>query len=349
MSPIISGIQQIGVGVANADEAWHWYRDCFGMDLPIFKDRAAATLMTRYTNHQVETRYAILAMNMQGGGGLEIWQYTSKVPQPATRPSLDDCGILAVKLKARDVQAAHRFLTKKQATTFPIITNPFGQETFFVLDPYQNLFQVVPETNWLFDTGHPLGGVCGIIVGTSSINDALKLYQDTLGYTSTQESIDSGVDLGALGSPTENLTRKLLIKKSARGLFSPLLGTTQLELIQLSNNKHPRKTFEGRNWGDLGFIHVCFDVHRMESLSTACRAAGFPFTVDSSQSFDMGQAAGQFAYCEDPDGTLIEFVETHRIPILKKLGLFLNVKHRNPIKPLPRWMFRLLMLGREKK
>ena len=43
-----------------------------------------------------------------------------------------------------------------------------------------------------------------------------------------------------------------------------------------------------------------------------------PFTVDVDHSFDMGEAAGSFSYTEDPDGALIEFVETHKIPILKK-------------------------------
>ena len=33
----------------------------------------------------------------------------------------------------------------------------------------------------------------------------------------------------------------------------------------------------------------------------------------------MGEAAGHFSYIQDPDGTLIEFVETHKVPILKKL------------------------------
>ena len=44
---------------------------------------------------------------------------------------------------------------------------------------------------------------------------------------------------------------------------------------------------------------------------------GYPFTVDSSrafnegESFDMGEAAGQFAYIEYPDGSLIDLVEAH--------------------------------------
>ena len=41
---IISGIQQIGIGVANVKEAWKWYKDNFGMDIRIFEDAAMAEL-----------------------------------------------------------------------------------------------------------------------------------------------------------------------------------------------------------------------------------------------------------------------------------------------------------------
>jgi hypothetical protein len=58
--------------------------------------------------------------------------------------------------------------------------------------------------------------------------------------------------------------------------------------------------------------------------------------------FGMGDAAGHFVYIEDPDGTLIELVETHRIPILKKIGWYLNLKKRNPLKPLPDFMLKTL-------
>jgi hypothetical protein len=63
----------------------------------------------------------------------------------------------------------------------------------------------------------------------------------------------------------------------------------------------------------------------------------------------MGEAAGYFSYIEDPDGTLIEFVETHKIPLLKKLGWYLDLRKRsNPEKPLPRLLLKALGLGRVK-
>jgi hypothetical protein len=86
----------------------------------------------------------------------------------------------------------------------------------------------------------------------------------------------------------------------------------------------------------------------MAQLRDKCVSLGHPFTVDSSNSFDMGEAAGHFSYIEDPDGTLIEFVETHKVPILKKLGWYLNLKKRNPQKSLPGWMLKSLAFNRIK-
>ncbi|HSH51273.1 MAG TPA: hypothetical protein VK982_06085, partial [Bacteroidales bacterium] len=109
-----------------------------------------------------------------------------------------------------------------------------------------------------------------------------------------------------------------------------------------------------RYWGDLGFIHLCYDISGMKALRKDCESKGFPFTVDSSEkhnednSFDMGEAAGHFSYIEDPDGTLIEFVETHKIPIMEKFGWYLNLKKRDRKKPLPNWMIKTLRFSKVK-
>ena len=111
MGYIISGIQQVGIGVHDAEQAWSWYRKNFGMDVPVFKDSATASLMTRYTGDRAEDRYAILAMNMQGGGGFEIWQYTSRSPKKSEDEHLlGDTGVFAVKLKSQDIEAAYNRL-----------------------------------------------------------------------------------------------------------------------------------------------------------------------------------------------------------------------------------------------
>ena len=133
--------------------------------------------------------------------------------------------------------------------------------------------------------------------------------------------------------------------KPRQGPFSRLFGPSQIELVT-SLERPARKIYEDRIWGDPGFIHLCFDVQGMAALRKECEALGFPFTVDSSNSFDMGEAAGHFAYIEDPDGTLIEFVETHKVPIIKKIGWYMNLQNRPPGKSLPNWMVKTLAWGR---
>ena len=61
----------------------------------------------------------------------------------------------------------------------------------------------------------------------------------------------------------------------------------------------------------------------------------------------MGEAAGHFSYIEDPDATLIEFVETHKIPVIKKIGWYLNLRNRKPEKALPKWFFKVIHMTRK--
>ncbi|MDD2381143.1 MAG: VOC family protein, partial [Mariniphaga sp.] len=77
----INGIQQLGVGVENLQEAWKWYRKNFAMDIRMFEEEAVAELMLPHTGGQPRKRHAVLALNMRGGGGFEIWQHKGKKPE----------------------------------------------------------------------------------------------------------------------------------------------------------------------------------------------------------------------------------------------------------------------------
>lgn len=155
-------------------------------------------------------------------------------------------------------------------------------------------------------------------------------------------------DLHCIPGGDENC-RRILLRHSEprRGAFSKLLGSNEIELIQVSG-RQPRQIFENRFWGDLGYIHLCFEIAGMDAMRDKCKELGYPFTVDSGESFDMGEAAGHFSYIEDPDGTLIEFVETHKVPLLKKLGWYLDLRKRPHGKSLPDWMVSALRFGRVK-
>ena len=348
---IISGIQQIGIGVDDIHTAFKWYRQNLGMDVPVFDDAGEASLMLRYTGGKPQVRHAILAMNLQGGSGFEIWQFTERKPQsPSFSVSIGDPGIFLARIKSRDTGKSYeKFRFGKTELPGSVSEDPAGGKHFFLRDPFGNTFQIVEGDEWFAGKGDRTGGACGCMIGVTDIDNSRRLYTDILGYDHVIYD-QRGVfkDFAALPGGKEEMRRLLLSHSEQRkGSLSRLIGSSRIELVQCLNRK-PRKIYEDRYWGDLGFIHLCFDIHGMDIFRKKCEQAGFPFTVDSSQSFDMGDASGHFSYIEDADGTLIEFVETHRIPIMKKFGFYLDLRKRNPEKSLPDWMIRMLSFSRVK-
>ena len=348
---IIGGIQQIGIGNPDTYKLWEWYRRAFYVDIPIFDEAATAELMLPYTGGNPQKRHAVLAMSMQGGGGLEIWQYTERIPAPIKfKAALGDLGIFIVKIKSKDVHQTYQHLQSigAQLITEPL-KDPINSDHFYCIDPYQNIVEVVHSDEWYTHTKATTGGVYGCTIGVSDMDKSLKFYQEILGYDKIIYDI-SGVqdDYKQLSGGDERYRRVLVGHSSERrGPFSQWIGSSHLELVQ-SLSRAPKKLFEDRYWGDIGYIHLCYDIQGIAAMKERCTEAGHAFTVDSSDSFDMGEAAGHFSYIEDPDGTLIEFVEAHKIPILKKLGWYLDLRKRNPSKPLPKWMLKALSLNRKK-
>jgi catechol 2,3-dioxygenase-like lactoylglutathione lyase family enzyme len=349
---IISGIQQIGIGVENFAEAWRYYIEVFNMDIRILEDDKVAELMLPYTGGKPQKRRAAIALNLQGGGGFEIWQYSDRKPKPADfEIQAGDLGVFAAKIKSKDVEKTYELFSKKPNINLlgkPEISID-GNKTFFMKDPYGNIFQIVHDTTIYRNEGRLTGGIVGAMIGVTDIEKAMPIYRDILGYDIViADETGTFNDIKVLPSGEGQFRRRILShSKPRQGSFSELFGKSYLELVQ-PLERAPRKIYEGRFWGDPGFIQICFDVRNTDALRKKCEEMGYPFTVDSSQSFkegesfDMGEAAGQFAYIEDPDGTLIELVEAHKIPLLKKLNLYLDLRKRDPRKPLSKKMLGML-------
>ncbi len=347
---IISGIQQIGIGVKNMHEAWGWYKHYFGVDVRVFEEAAPAALMLPYTGGKTRNRHAALAMNLQGGGGFEIWQYTDRIPvAPKFEIQVGDLGIFAAKIKSKNVKATYNWFKEEGLNVIGEVSVKEGIESFFVRDPYNNLFQIVSSGNWFRNEEKLTGASYGIILGVSDIEKSKAFYSTILGYDEVvYDKTDVFHDFTNIPGGKGKFRRVLLKHSKPRlGAFSLLLGSSRIELVQ-ALDREPKNIFQDRYWGDLGFIHICFDIRGMNLLREECKNYGSPFTVDTGDSFDMGEAAGAFSYTEDPDGTLIEFVETHKVPVIKKLGIYLNLQKRDPQKSLPKWMVNALGLNKAK-
>jgi catechol 2,3-dioxygenase-like lactoylglutathione lyase family enzyme len=354
-SYVISGIQQMGIGVVNVMEAWEWYNKNFGMDCRVFEEEAEAKLMLPYTGGQPRSRHAILALNLQSGGGFEIWQYKGREPVSRKEPvRVGDLGILICKIKSKDIQKSiSAFREKGIEIVSEPKADPSGKATFLVKDLYGNIFQIVEASDWFRNENKVTGGSYGAVIGVTDIEKSRVIYSDILGYDKVvYDKTDIQPDFAGLPGGDQKCRRVLLRRSEPfAGPFSKVLGNSEIELI--STPVPGKRIFEGRFWGDPGFIHLCYDMRGMDELKKFCESKGYPFTVDSKKahegnSFDMGEAAGHFSYIEDPDGTLVEFVETHKIPLLKKLGWYLDLRKRDAYKALPDWMLGMMRFSRVK-
>ena len=345
-APYITGIQQIGIGVENAAHAAAYYKELLGMNTLVFDDTSEACLMTQYTGGQSYKRRALLTLNMQGGGGLELWQYINRKPEPpANKVQLGDLGIYASIIKCGDISAAHRVLkANDRATVSEILDDNEDQPFFWLIDAFQNTFKVKQFDEQFNGLKCATGGVLGAVIGVSNIDASLLLYNDVLGINQLEQIKDYlYTDPAGRKIPC----KRVILQKSAggNGAFGKLLGSIQIELVEITQ-RIPERIYNHRFWGDLGFIHLCFDVIDMDTLKRQSERYGYPFKVDSKDSFSMEKASGRFCYIEDPDGTLIELVETHRVPIFKKWNIFLNLKRRGLERPLADWQINLLGLSK---
>jgi hypothetical protein len=218
----------------------------------------------------------------------------------------------------------HKLILSLRFSTLNLGLNPENRLHYYLKDPYNNIFEVLEDDRCFMRQKSLTGGVAGAVIGVSDIDKAMEVYSGILRYDEVVTD-NSGTfeDFKTLPGGNEDYRRVLLSHKEPRkGPFSKLLGPTQIELVQ-PLDRSPRKIFENRIWGELGFIHLCFDIKGMEALQAECEAKGFPLTP-------------------------IEFVETHKLPIAEKLGLYINLKKRDPQKPLPTWMVKSLAFSRVK-
>lgn len=347
----INGFQHIGVAVSDMDRSLKFYRKYFGLDIPFFDAVAPADLMLPYTRNEVITKRASMVLNLMGGCAMEVIQATSFTPSPpAFRPQLGDLGIFVTQMKSPDVRKMHAYCVSEGDVQVSDLRTRFdGSETFFLTDPDGNHFQVLAGGDWYTKKAYLAGGVQACTIGVSDMDRALELYRDILGYDKLLHE-EKGVvaEWGGLPGAERSYHRVVLTpSQPAGGGFARVAGSTQIELIQ-DLDRTPKRIFEDRIWADLGFVHLGLDVRGMASLGQTLAEKGFGFTCDSNSALSMGNTKVHCTYIDDPDETWIELIEVHKVPIVEKWGLYLNVAKRNPDKPLPDLMLKALRFSRIK-
>ena len=135
MQKLIYGIQQIGIGVKNAEEAFEWYAKMLGADVVVFDDSNTATYMAPYMGGKARKKRALLAMNLNGGSGYEIWQYQEREPKAADTPlRIGDYGINIAQIKTRNIKAAYQHMQDADINCLtPIYEGPDQMNAFLIM------------------------------------------------------------------------------------------------------------------------------------------------------------------------------------------------------------------------
>ena len=110
----------------------------------MFEEEAVAELMLAHTDGEPRARHAVLAANMRGGGGFEIWQHKGKKPEPiAFDIHLGDLGINIGKIKSDNVKAAYEKFQKSGLNLLgPVQKDPVGNNHFYMKDAYGNMWEI---------------------------------------------------------------------------------------------------------------------------------------------------------------------------------------------------------------
>jgi catechol 2,3-dioxygenase-like lactoylglutathione lyase family enzyme len=351
MTHRINGFQHIGVAVSDMERSLRFYRKFFGLNIPFFDAVAAAPLMLPYTNQEVITKRASMIMNLMGGCAMEVIQATSFEPRkPIFTPQLGDLGIFITRVKCPDINAAHQFcLAQPEVDPTPLRALPDGGQTFFIFDLDGNCFQYVEGRDWYTSPSHLSGGVMACTIGVSDLNVARNLYGTLLGYDRVIYEHQGTIEEWAGLPGGEGEFHRVLLGQSdpPGGGFAKVTGATFIELVQ-AKDRTPKRIFDQRIWADIGFVHLGLDVRGMSALGAQLQQAGFGFTCDSQSALDMGNTKVHCTYIEDADQTWIELIEVHKVPIVERWGLYLNVSKRDPMKPLPDFMLKALRFSRIK-
>jgi catechol 2,3-dioxygenase-like lactoylglutathione lyase family enzyme len=348
----IQGMQHIGVATRDMDKSLKLYRKLFGMDVPFFDSVQDAPLMDSHTRGKTISKRASMVLNLQGGCAFEVLRAESFEPKAAGwQVGIGDLGITTVQIKTRNISRMHahaRSLVGDDCDAH-ITSTPWGKDTFYLKDCDGNLFQILQAKDWFDNNGHPSGGVLGCSIGVSDMQKSLALYADALGFDEVLFDETRAFEDWQHLQNGEQSYRRVRIAQSAPGAggFGKLTGKTYIELIQ-AQDRSGKFIFDDRIWCDLGFAHLGFDVRGMKALGTDLATRGVPFRCDTADAIGMGETKVHCTYIDDPDECWLEMIEVHKVPIIEKWGLFLDVQKRGQDEPLPRWMLKSLRFSRVK-
>jgi catechol 2,3-dioxygenase-like lactoylglutathione lyase family enzyme len=321
---MINGIQHIGIGVKNRKKSYGFYNNALGFSAPLSKHSGTCSGVVPIIGKD-ELRDVIIPLNPYGGAAIEIFQYTSKTPVSIPQEvDFSFNGFLFYGLKVKSIERCLDVIKKFGGTIIshsnlftPKAEQLWKTAVFQDPDGIYGVLLEYPGNNMGYGNGRPkIGGIEYIAVGVSNLKKSIDFYKGILGYDEVVYTYEGSCpEWDDLFGKGKKIKRALLKRgKKPQGKFRHFLKGGMIELIETEDNKG-KHNYDGRKWGDIGFMEISFDVTDVQSTLESMIKKGAELIVPPFKQ-DMGMnTSATFAYIKDPDGSKLELVELSGLPV----------------------------------
>ncbi len=321
---MINAIQHIGIGVRNRDRSYDFYKNILDFSVPLSKHRGKCTGMLPVIEND-EERDVTIALNPYGGGLVEIFQYISKKPKEPEKIDFSSNGYLFFGLKVKNIEGAVNLISGYRGAEIvsgpdyftPMKSRGWKTAIFRDVDGIYGILLEYPESNVGYGTGRvKIGGVEYVAIGVSNIKQSIEFYTKVLEYDKiVYEAEGTFPEWDSIFGKDRKLKRALLTRsRKPEGIFRHFLRGGMIELIEVEGNSG-KHLYDGRKWGDIGFMELCFDVTDINETLEEVTKKGAEIIVPPYRQ-DMGMNTyATFSYIKDPDGSMLEFADIHRLPV----------------------------------
>jgi catechol 2,3-dioxygenase-like lactoylglutathione lyase family enzyme len=283
-----------------------FYRDTLGFNRIFLEHPESEQKSMRRVLRSPYVVFAATLFNQDAGGIMvELVHLENPVPRPIHQEIMyGDIGVSKITIAVSDVEQIYEQL--KGSVHFfsqpkSVIIPAWGEYKFvYCMDPEGNFIEFCSCDNR--PVQNTFGGVFSVGISVTDLKRAKSFYQKYLGMNTQliheHDAFSGNID-EITGYKNTIVSSCVLANSNGGGM---------VELFEVKEPRGRSVPF-GTNWGDLGYLQVCFYSKNIDEMSSYYTSEGLEL-LSEIESMDDGvpEHAASFLYMKDPDGIPVELL-----------------------------------------